>query len=130
MMAQSPQNIKSFFEPTSSPSQSPRKNDLPIVRTTPAAIGDGPTQSKVRNAAKLDPDGRDPQHDYEAVSIGQLAPGPRRVSFTTRVVNLYDQSVNSKMQNSAKGCLKVLVKDDSAFILACRSLPFLVHATF
>lgn len=128
VMAKSPQSIKSFFEPTPLPSQSSRRSDVPIVTTTPASIGDSSTESQVRNAAKLNPRGWQPRHDYEEVSIGQLAPGPRRVSFTTGVVNLYDQSVNSKMQKSARGCLKVLVKDDSALILVCRSLPFLVCA--
>jgi hypothetical protein len=60
-----------------------------------------------------------PQHDYEDVSIGELASGPRRVSFTARIVNLYDQSVHSKLPKLAKGCLKILVKDGSALILVC-----------
>jgi hypothetical protein len=39
------------------------------------------------------------------------------VTFTCRVVNIYDQAIESKMPQSAKGCLKVLVKDESAAVL-------------
>jgi hypothetical protein len=58
-----------------------------------------------------------PERDYEEVSIGDLCPGPRWVTFTCRVVNIYDQAIESKMPHSAKGCLKVLVKDKSAAVL-------------
>lgn len=87
----------------------------------PASIGDGVTEAELKNIETRTPVDWHPQHDYEDVSISDLAPGPRRVSFTARVVNIYDQNVNSKMLKSAKGCLKVLVKDDSALILVCPS---------
>ena len=54
---------------------------------------------------------------YEEVGICELVPGPRRVSFTGHVVNIYNQSIESKMPNTAKGCLKLLVKDDRGIIL-------------
>lgn len=64
------------------------------------------------------------EQDYEDLSIGDLLPGPRRVSFSGRVVNLYDQNVESKMPKAAKGCLKVLVKDDRAVVLVrCKGFP-------
>ena len=53
---------------------------------------------------------------YE-VSIGQLEPGLRRVSFTGRVVNICDHSIEIKMPQAAKGCLKLLVKSDRAVVL-------------
>ena len=49
---------------------------------------------------------------YEDVRIRELTPGPRRVSFKGRVVNMYDQNVESKMPQAAKGCLKLLIRDD------------------
>ena len=30
-----------------------------------------------------------------------------------RIVNFYDQAMNSKMPQAAKGCLKIVVKDDT-----------------
>ena len=58
-----------------------------------------------------------PKIYYEEVSITEMVPGPRRVVFTAKVVNLYDQSVTSKMPKAAKGCLKVLARDESTVIL-------------
>lgn len=58
-----------------------------------------------------------PEHDYEEVSIRDLCPGPRWATFTCRVINIYDQAIESKMPLSAKGCLKILVKDDTATVL-------------
>ncbi|KAF7511813.1 hypothetical protein GJ744_003544 [Endocarpon pusillum] len=117
-MAKSPPTIRSFFEPVPSPSQSAHKGHLSPLQTTTAAIEGGLIEPKARtNTARLSPGQWRPRHDYEEVSIGELAPGPRRVSFTARVVNLYDdQNVHSKKSDSAKGCLKVLMKDDSALI--------------
>ena len=63
---------------------------------------------------------------YEEVSIGRLAPGLRRVSFTGRVVNMCDHSVESKMRQAAKGCLKLLVKGDRAVVLVSTSAPIVV----
>jgi len=63
---------------------------------------------------------------YEEVSIGQLAPGLRRVSFTGRVVNMGDHSVESKMPQAAKGCLRLLVKGDRAVVLVSTSAPIVV----
>ena len=59
-----------------------------------------------------------PHNEYDDVSIGVLAPGPRRLSLTARVVNVYDQSMNCKTPRAAKGCLKVLIKDGSGSLLA------------
>jgi hypothetical protein len=60
---------------------------------------------------------------YEEVGISELAPGPRRVSFTGRIVNMYDQSIESKMPKAAKGCLKLVVKDDHAMMLVRSKVP-------
>ena len=60
---------------------------------------------------------------YEEVSISELVPGPRRVSFIGRVVNMYDQGVESKMPQAAKGCLKLLIKDEHAMVLVRSEIP-------
>jgi hypothetical protein len=60
---------------------------------------------------------------YEEVGISELAPGPRSVSFTGRIVNMYDQNIESKMPSAAKGCLKLLVKDDRTVMLVRSKIP-------
>jgi hypothetical protein len=117
--------MDAMFPASGSPSTAGR----PFQRTaateaataTSTATADSLTGSESKSTGNLSPgpDCWQPLHDFEDVSIGELAPGPRRVSFTARVVNLYDQSVSSQTQISAKGCLKILVKDDSALILVC-----------
>lgn len=118
-MSKSSNNIKAFFEHLPSPSRASRKPDNLILPATPVSIGDGFTEPELRSKDSPNSGHWQPQHDYEDVSVGELSPGPRRVSFTARVVNLYHQNVQSKMRHSARGCLKVLVKDDSALILVC-----------
>ena len=54
-----------------------------------------------------------PQRDYEGVDIGSLIPGPQAVSLTARIVNFYDQATPNKMPQAARGCIKIIVKDDT-----------------
>lgn len=106
--------------------QSPYEDDLANLHATTASIENGFVESLTRITGKLSLSPWRPQHDYEKVSIGNLAPGPRRVSFTARVVNLYhEHKVHSRMPDSAKGCLKILVKDDSALVLVRPVMSFL-----
>lgn len=44
-------------------------------------------------------------------------PGPGCVAFMGRVVNFYDQATLSKAPQAAKGCLKVVVKDDTGALM-------------
>ena len=127
IMVRSSRNIKSFFESITSSSQFPPQSDLPVLPTDPTSVGDGCTEAEPRSIETLSPGLWQPQRDYEDVSIAELAPGPRRVSFTARVVSVYDQSVHSKMQDSAKGCLKITVKDHSALILVCQSWILVIY---
>ncbi len=122
-MAKSLTSIKSFFEPVPLHLQSPLNGDPANLQSTTASIENGLVEPKARRSKReLSPSHWQPHHDYEEVSIGNLAPGPRRVSFIARVVNLYyEHKVHIKMPDAAKGCLKILVKDDSALILVCRS---------
>ena len=79
--------------------------------------GDDSTDSEQFIPAHLETSRWAPQQDYEDLSLGELRPGPRRVSFTGRVVNLYDQNIENYMPKAAKGCLKILVEDERAIIL-------------
>lgn len=58
-----------------------------------------------------------PVEDYEDVDISSLVAGLRRVSFMGRVVNLFDQSTPSKTPRAAKGCIKIIVKDDAGKLM-------------
>ena len=112
MMIESPNSLTSSFEP------SPLASNIP-QESGGLSIGDKSIGSELRSKGAVMPSHWRPQHDYEDVSIGELASGRRRVSFTARVVNLSHRSVHGKMPRQAKGCLNVLVKDDSALILVC-----------
>ena len=54
---------------------------------------------------------------YETLLIGELEPGPKRVTFMARIVNIYDRPTASSSPRAAKGCLKILAKDDTGCIL-------------
>jgi hypothetical protein len=54
-----------------------------------------------------------PTHDYEEVLIGSLDAGPKFVTFVGRVVNCYDIVKPSKRPLAARGCLKLMVADDT-----------------
>ena len=75
-----------------------------------------------------------PRRDYSCEYLGQLRPGPQRITFTARIVNIYDVpntytssgSGNARVKGSkrrpatvstsASGHLKILAKDDSGLI--------------
>lgn len=84
---------------------------------------------------------------YDAVSsLGDLKKGPKRVAFDARIVNIYNQpniyfddnaesiSRSSKKKKSSKadgdlvasqqarGCLKLILRDDSGYILVCLAI--------
>lgn len=87
------------------------------LTANPKPVGDGFTPSELSTALTLSQGHWQPQQPYDDASIGQLSPGSRRISFTARVVNLYDRIVQSKVPKAAKGCLKVLLRDDEAALL-------------
>lgn len=119
--------IEDFFQPTLSPVSSPTKTKTQnvtsdrVLGTVNEPIGDGFTFSERSKELILSQDDWQPQQPYDHVTIGQLSPGPRRVNFTARVINLYDRPVQSKLPKAAKGCLKVLVRDDEATLLVGRT---------
>lgn len=115
--------IDDFFQHTLSPLPSPTKSNSSEIAEpkAPAAVngfaGDGFTSSERSKKHVLSQGDWQPQHPYDHASVGQLSPGPRRVCFTARVINLYDRVIQSKLPKAAKGCLKVLVRDDNAALL-------------
>lgn len=109
--------IEKFYSPTLSLLRQTESNKR-LLPSSPLPSSDGLASSeRVRGVISILSSQWSPEHDYEDVSIGDLCPGPRWATFTCRVVNIYDQAVDSKMPHSAKGYLKVLVKDESATIL-------------
>ena len=62
-----------------------------------------------------------PRVEYNESYIASLNPGPGCVALKGRIVNCYDQVTRSKMLQAAKGCLKIIMKDDTAALLVCIS---------
>lgn len=58
-----------------------------------------------------------PDRDYEEFDIDSLELGPRCVTFQGRIANFYDQSTPSKRPRAAKGCVKILMKDENGLVL-------------
>ncbi|KAK5006171.1 hypothetical protein LTR60_006045, partial [Cryomyces antarcticus] len=109
-MAAQPPSVQSFFQ-GSSPRPSPASKKSASSTIEP---GDGFTAEEID--AVLHPKATaswTPDKDYEEVDIGSLVPGPQCVTFVGRVVNFYNQTSLSKMPRAAKGCVKVIVKDDT-----------------
>ena len=52
--------------------------------------------------------------EYEEASLSKLAPGPRRIKISARVVNIHDQPISGKSPKAARGCLNILDKDSNA----------------
>ncbi|KAF2838088.1 hypothetical protein M501DRAFT_992963 [Patellaria atrata CBS 101060] len=102
-------SIQSFFQSTKS-SSPPQKT----IKSTSAQVGDGFTTEEVN--AILSPSVNQfwtPPKEYEELEISALQTGPRCVTFMGRVVNLFDQTSSSKMAQAAKGCIKLMVRDDT-----------------
>lgn len=99
-------SIQAFFHPSPS-SSSPAKQ--PSI----SFVGDGFTSEELKNALK--PAHVEPWHpkgDYLDCEIRDLYPGPRAVTFMGRVANIFDVANAPKTPRSAKGCVKLCVKDD------------------
>ena len=80
-------------------------------------VGDGFTAAEVHEALK--PKLAEPWHppgEYAECEIRDLYPGPRAVSFMGRIANIFDVVSTPKTPRSAKGCVKLCVKDDKAAI--------------
>lgn len=108
-------SIQAFFSPTSG--SSPIKSTPTIAPSSHAPIGDGFTAEEVQDALKPKP--AEPWHpatEYAELEIRDLELGPRAVTFMGRVANIFDVANTPKIPRSAKGCIKLCVKDDRAAI--------------
>jgi hypothetical protein len=80
-------------------------------------VGDGFTAEEVQEALKPKPaEPWHPQTEYAELDIRDLEPGPKAVTFMGRVANIFDVANTTKTPRSAKGCVKLCVKDDRAAI--------------
>ena len=102
-------SIQSFFQPEVV-SRSHQGHTRPSSKSD---TNDGFTSSEVEAALNPCMHKWQPRTTYNEVDIGSLVPGPGCVTLMGRVVNFYDQTMNSKSPYAAKGCLKVIVRDDS-----------------
>lgn len=106
-------SIQSFFQPKIPSSHKSHRRPSSKIDTN-----DGFTSSEVEAASHPCLDRWQPRTIYNEVDIGSLVPGPGCVALMGRVANFYDQIINSKSPQVAKGCLKVIVKDDTgAFVV-------------
>lgn len=82
-----------------------------------APIGDGFTSEEVQEALKPKPaEDWHPDHEYADCEISALYPGPNAVTFMGRVANIFDVANSPKSPRSAKGCIKLCVKDGGGAI--------------
>ncbi|GAB7342995.1 hypothetical protein MBLNU457_g1091t2 [Dothideomycetes sp. NU457] len=106
-MASSTPSIQSFFH---SQSSSPQKLSL----TQP---DDESTYSQFRTTVgtfRKQP--WKPSADYIRYEITDLLPGPGRVCVQGRIANIFNLGNLSRVPYGAKGCLKLLVKDDTGVL--------------
>ena len=115
-------SIQSFFQP-----EVVSLSHTPLTRpSSKSDTNDGFTSSEVEVALNPRLHKWQPRTTYNEVDIGSLVPGPGCVALMGRVVNFYDQTMNSKSPHAAKGCLKVIVKDDTgAFVVIIISSLYL-----
>jgi hypothetical protein len=114
-------SIQSFFHAP------PSENTTSSVDALSTEPGDGFTTDEVD--AVLHPQintSWTPAQDYEECDIASLVPGPHCVTFLGRIANFFDQATPSKKPKAAKGCMKLVVKDDTA-ALTVSSLSFPSH---
>lgn len=110
-------SIQAFFSPdsNSSPTKSHASSDKPV--------GDGFTAEEVKEALKPKPaEPWYPPVEYMECEIQHLFPGPRAVTFMGRVANIFDVANTPKTPRSAKGCLKLCVRDDKGAITVGQGL--------
>ena len=104
-------SIQQFFLPT--PSTSPTKR-------LESTVGDGFTAEEIQEAIAPKPREWHPEQEYEDREISSLEPGPKPVTFMGRVGNLFDVANTQKTPRSAKGCIKICLKDGVAAITVGR----------
>ena len=110
-MGPSSTSIQSFFQPEVPSPASRRKSQHPQISSD--EIDDDFDSSDIDPALNPTSHKWQPRTDYEETAIGDLVPGPGCVTLMGRIVNFYDQAIPSKMPQAARGCIKIIVKDDT-----------------
>ena len=101
-------SIQSFF-----------KKEVPSIKhhkpakSVDLGTGDGFTSSEIDAALHPALHKWQPRCEYKKIDINGLVPGPGCVNVQGRIVNLYNQPFSSKMPHAARGCLNLIVKDDT-----------------
>ena len=115
-------SIQAFFPPT--PMSSPTKSTTSSLPNSGPPVGDGFTADEVREALKPKPvEPWQPSGEYVECEIRDLYPGPRAVTFMGRIANIFDVANTPKTPRSAKGCVKLCIKDDKGAITVCYAVP-------
>jgi hypothetical protein len=86
------------------------------------SVGDGFTPEEVDAALRPTVDASwTPDAAHAETEIASLEPGPRCVVIRGRIINFFDQPATVRRLNAAKGCFKLIVKDDSGAL--CVTFP-------
>lgn len=91
-----------------------RSRSAAASKTPSTTIGDGFTPEEVDAALNpnIDASWR-PEVEYVEADIASLDPGPRCVVIHGRIVNFHNQPTTVRKPKAAKGCFKLIVKDNT-----------------
>ena len=109
-------SIQSFFQPEV-PLRAQKQTSSPTT-----VLGDAFTHAEIESSLRPTLHPWQPRTNYKDREIGDLVPGPGCVVLMGRVVNFNDRDTPSKMPQAAKGCIKLLVKDNTGVLTV--SVPF------
>jgi hypothetical protein len=101
------QSIQSFYQKEIPSVDSPDSAPKPLIPS------DGFTSGEINDALHPMLPKWNPRGTYDETDIGSLQPGLGCVAVTGRIVNLFDLPTPSKRQHAAKGCYKLVIKDDT-----------------
>ena len=83
-------------------------------------VGDGFTSEELETVLHPPSAQWAPTQHYEEANIGDLRPCSHPITFTGRVVNVYNRKDASKSERAAKGMLKLMVVDDTGALTVSR----------
>ena len=92
------------------------------ARPVDKSLNDGFTEEEIESALHPTFHRWQPRAEYQDVDIDSLVPGPGCVAIMARIVNFYDMATPSKRPQAAKGCLRVIVKDDTGCLVVSGSI--------
>ena len=68
-----------------------------------------------------------PTQHYDDADIGTLVPGPQPITLTARIVNFFDQQTPSKAPQAAKGCFRMIMKDNTGALTVRCNDPSMIR---